>query len=106
MVASIKDLEALYASVPCDPGLADVKASIADKTSENKRTLLLAKPIGARLDSSRGYVARCQARREAALTDLSAAQSAFEETEVALAEVLSSMSALEAEMAHPEPAAQ
>ena len=106
MVASVKELEALYVSVPCDPGLADVKASIADKIAEKKHTLLLAKPIGARLDSSRGYVARCQARREAALADLSAARSAFEESEVALAEALSSLSALEAEMAHPGSAAQ
>ena len=106
LIAGIKELEALYASVPRDPGLADVKAGIADKITEKKRTLLLAKPIGARLDSSRGYVARCQARREAALADLSAARSTFEESEVALAEALSSLSALEAEMAHPEPSAQ
>eukprot|EP00972_Heterocapsa_arctica_P071274 10527908-Heterocapsa_arctica.AAC.1 len=71
-----------------------------------KHKLVLSKPIGARLDASRAFVARCQTRRETALTDLSAARSTAEEAEVALAKALSFLSALEAEMAPPEPSSQ
>lgn len=105
-IAGIKELEALYASVPDDPALIDVKSGIANRIADLKHKLAMTKPIGARLDSSRAFVARCQSRRESALAELSAARSTAEEAEVALAEALSFLTNLEAEMAPPEPASQ
>ena len=78
----------------------DIILRIADM----KRSLIQSKPIGARLDSSRAFVKRCQDRRDAALSALTLARSTVEESEIALAEGLSFLSALEAEMAPPDPA--
>jgi hypothetical protein len=105
LVTGIRELEMLYQCVPNDPELGDVKTGLLVRISEMRRALAMSKPIGARLDSSRAFVKRCHDRRDAALSALALAQAAVADTDIALAEGVSFLTALEAEMAPPDPAA-
>ena len=98
----IKRLEDALNLLPQDNSLENARNELTAKISEKKQMIHSSKPIGARLDDTRGLVGRCVARREQALKSLDLAQQALAAADEELADAQLKLQKLEAEMAHTE----
>jgi hypothetical protein len=92
LAAAIRELEALLSTMPMH--FIEAKTAITARITDLKHALTLSKPIGTRIDATRAFVKQCHDRHDAALVALTSARSAVEETELALAEGMSVLSAL------------
>jgi chromosome segregation ATPase len=104
--AELKDLEAALESLPDKQSLTAVRAALVEEVKVKKEQIMQAKPLGARIDATREYVARCQARREKAQALAEQARAAADAADLEYARAISALEAIETELIQNEPPQQ
>ena len=104
--AELKDLEAALESLPVMQSLAAVRAGLVDEIKVKKEQIMKVRPLGARIDATREYVARCQARRETAQVLAEQARATADAADLEFARAISALEALETELIQNGPPQQ
>ena len=95
----IKALVASLRALPEDPSCDPIRACIAAKISEQKQSIIRAKPIGAQVDACRALLSRCQHRRDQAFHAVTVAQQVMIDADKEVADAQADLSKLESELA-------
>ena len=96
----IRSAEDSLARLPPDEMFADQRAMLSAKIESLKQYITETKPIGARIDGARGFLARAQTRREAAVTAMETAKLAMAAADAEITQATADLAELEAALAN------
>ena len=92
-------LEAALSALGATRGTIQIAQELREQIANKKKTLAATKPIGARVDGCRAWVARCKARRDQALEAFRLVSAALEKADEEVAQSTCELAVLEEELA-------